>query len=159
MTEQIIRGSKTVFDLPLHENEAACVTTNGILRRDGLAVMGAGIAKIAAMRYPESQRVLAQNLKTQGNHAAFLGTYENQNSRFHLFSFPTKEHWRDPSSILLIQRSAEELVRLCEKHHIQKCYLPRPGCTNGKLHWEDVKRVLLMDDRFVIVSHERYDVQ
>jgi hypothetical protein len=39
-------------------------------------------------------------------------------------------------------------------------YLPRPGCGNGRLNWEDVKKILspiLKSDRFHIVTYSRTD--
>ena len=47
MREMTISGNVSIFDLPANPHEAACVTTNGMIRRDGRAVMGAGyIGKI-----------------------------------------------------------------------------------------------------------------
>ena len=39
-------------------------------------------------------------------------------------------------------------------------YLPRPGCGNGRLKWEDVKKLLspiLKSDQFYIVTYSRTD--
>lgn len=52
--------------------DAICVTTNGVTRSDGRAVMGAGVARIAADRYPGIDKVLGLQIIAGGNHARVL---------------------------------------------------------------------------------------
>ena len=122
------------------------ITTNGIVKSNGLAVMGRGIAKQAVDRVPEIQKQLAWKLNTSGNHVyAFL--------KHHMFSFPTKQDWRYPSNLELIGQSCREL----RTFSAGRVYLPRPGCSNGGLHWSEVKPVLekyLPEEWFVVVSLE-----
>lgn len=133
---------------------ARCITTNGMVRRDGQAVMGAGVALAAKQRYPDLPTILAKSLRRHGNHVAYLGYRDGA----HLYSFPTKHDWRDPSDIDLIRRSAEELrdLVLPDLERLQPVLLPRPGCGNGQLAWHDVKAEIegiLVEDAFVIVSY------
>lgn len=148
-----ITVTNTLFDAA-KPGDAICVTTNGILRHDGRAVMGADIAKAADTRF-DLAGILGKSLMTIGNHAAFL----KKCGGVAIFSFPTKNHWRDASDIKLIQRSAKELVQLKESFLVRSCYLPRPGCGCGGLDWPDVKAVLepILDDSFIIVTSSRYD--
>jgi len=46
-----LRGNYNIFELPQNPSEAMCITTNGIVKKDGKAVMGAGIAKQANSFY------------------------------------------------------------------------------------------------------------
>lgn len=155
-----VHDSRSIFYLPQGMTEAACVTTNGIVRKDGRAVMGRGIAKEADDLFHVSER-LAQLLKQYGNRAFNLGRY-NRNingsiSVFTLFTFPTKHHWKDLSDITLICKSAEELVAMCDKFGITKCYLPPAGCGNGGLDWEITVRPwlsMMLDDRFVVIFNK-----
>jgi hypothetical protein len=61
----------------------------------------------------------------------------------------------------LIERSARELLKIIELKRIKEAvYLPRPGCGNGRLKWEDVKKILspiLKSDQFHIVTYSRTD--
>ena len=92
-----------IFTLPNNkaEENIVCVTTNGIIKRDGTAVMGAGIAKTANLRFKVAEK-LADSLRTNGNVVSDLGTYYWKTSRFHLVAFPTKHDWRNPSDLQLI---------------------------------------------------------
>lgn len=101
--------------------DAFCVTTNGVVKKDGKAVMGAGI-----------DERLAFLLNNYGNNVYHLGSYEHGK----ILSFPTKIHWRDNSDIDLIKRSCIQLEQLIDKHGYTHVILPRPGCSNGKLSWE-----------------------
>ena len=126
---------------------AVCVTTNGIVCQTG-AVMGAGIAKEANMRYHLSNK-LGQMLDKNGNHVYDLGVYDNK----HLVSSPTKNHWHDPSDIKLIKQSCRELVALADANNWTEVLLPPVGCGCGGLDFNNqVKPVIetLLDDRFVI---------
>lgn len=113
----------------------ACITTNGIIKKDGMAVMGAGIAKQAASRYPDLPIKLADNLKRYGNRVFVYPSMK-------LITFPTKNNWRDNSDIELIKISCIQLVEVMVKFKIDNLWLPRPGCNNGKLEWEDVRKII-----------------
>ena len=127
--------------------DAVCVTTNGIVGKSG-AVMGAGIAKEANMRYNLSGK-LAQLLNENGNHVHDLGIYDNK----HVVSFPTKNHWRSGSDIKLIEQSCRELAALADENGWTEVLLPPVGCGCGGLDFDNqVKPVIepILDDRFII---------
>lgn len=152
---QALYTHEDIFHLPITFNgeEAVCVTTNGVIKKDGKAVMGKGIAKEADGRY-DLAGILATRLKETGNHVYPLKKIEEMGRSFWLFSFPTKHDWRDNSDLSLIVQSAWELVNYCNQWGIRRCYLTPPGCANGKLDWEaQVKPELekIFDDRFTIV--------
>ena len=63
------KGFANIFDLG---DDAICVTTNGMIKNDGLAVMGAGIAKEADNRY-KLARTFGQKLRETGNHVFDMG--------------------------------------------------------------------------------------
>jgi hypothetical protein len=123
-----------------------CITTNGVTKADGTAVMGAGIAKQAALKFPSLPRALGRKLRCLGNRVYF---FPEQN----IITFPTKYDWRDNSDLTLIARSCMELMGYLDSGTITYVALPRPGCSNGKLNWLDVKKVIepLLDHRVSIV--------
>jgi hypothetical protein len=146
----------------------ACITTNGEIRRDGKAVMGRGIAEQAKTRWPGIDVVLADELRKNGNVPNFIGyvdpflrwTYRWPPPKEHkqtlLWSFPTKDHWKDNSDINLIINSAKWLLHHAEDFPDIEIAIPRPGCSNGGLTWDYVSPHLaqVLDDRFTIITNE-----
>jgi hypothetical protein len=130
-----------------HSGAPVCITTNGIIKKNGELVMGAGIALQAKQRFPALPLKAGNAVKGYGNRTLYF--IEER-----LFTFPTKYDWRDPSDINLIGLSAHQLKAQCDQLGFNRVYLPRPGCSNGKLNWPDVDNVLrqILDDRFTIVS-------
>lgn len=153
MLEMSIGNNGNIFELP-QNNEAVCVTTNGIVKTNGQAVMGAGIAKQADQLFHLSN-LLGKYLKQYGNRAFNLGRFQRPNGNvFTVFSFPTKHDWKEDSDITLICKSAEQLMQMCDKFGITKCFLPPVGCGCGRLNYETTVKPWIeqiLDDRFVIV--------
>lgn len=122
-----------------------CVTTNGEIRSDGKAVMGAGVAKYVRDKFEGIDTILAHQLRNNGN---IVNTIWGNP---HIVSFPTKNKWRDKSCLVLIEDSLKSLSLLDGV-----IVIPRPGCSNGGLDWETCVKPLcekyLVDDRFIIVN-------
>lgn len=150
---RILKSNVDIFRMPNSINSAVCVTTNGMVKRDGHAVMGAGIAKQADKMFNLSTD-LGEKLRKNGNHVFYMGTITAYAKFYSLFTFPTKHDWRNNSDLLLIAQSAKELVAYCNRLNIHTCYLPPVGCGLGGLDWNtQVQPVLepILDDRFTIV--------
>lgn len=147
-----------IYELPNPSaNEAICVTTNGIVKQNGEAVMGAGIAKTANNFLQTNggqslSKQLGNYIKIHGNHVFDFGVCQ---FGYRVIAFPTKNAWWKNSDLNLINQSISELIDLCDKQNITKCYLPKPGCANGGLSWETQVKPLCesrLDDRFTVVS-------
>ena len=140
----LITKTRNIFDEP---GDAVCVTTNGVVKANGEAVMGAGIAKEANIRYNVAA-VLGCRLTASGNHCYVLGKFDGKN----LVSFPTKHDWRNDSSLELIEQSCHELVELADNNHWHVILLPMVGCGCGKLDFATVNNLLssILGDRFIL---------
>jgi hypothetical protein len=128
------------------ETAVIAITTNGSVTRDGRAIFGHGVARQAAVRFPELAGKLGSMVWEFGNHVFYLGTG--------IVSFPVEETpWSHPN-LRLIARSAEELRILASQSGWQQVVVPRPGCGGGGLMWQDVRPLLapFFDDRFVVIS-------
>jgi len=151
-----------------------CVTTNGFVKTDGAAVMGAGIAKQAKERFPGIDYRLGHHIMTKGNCVGII--WEDPI----ICSFPVKPttmkltskdqlvpHMRNKiklnttapggacvASLDIIRLSAHELFDLTEKNLWKHVCLTKPGCYNGNLRWEDVEPILdeIFDERFYIID-------
>ena len=121
------------------------ITTNGSITRDGRAIMGKGVARQAAERFPELRHQLGRLLQVRGNHVheIMLG----------LVSFPVEETPYSLPELRLIRRSAEELRLLADQCGWTQVLVPRPGCGGGGMRWQEVQPVLeeFFDDRFIVV--------
>ena len=128
---------------------ALCVTTNGMVKANGQAVMGAGMAKAFTKIYPQLPVILGQRLACGGNQVHYLLTQNN----VYILSFPTKHHWRDSSDLALIKNSAQTLAELAILKPYCTFVLPRPGCGLGGLSWfmvRDAISPMLPDNCWII---------
>lgn len=155
--------------------EHVCVTTNGDVNSGGRAVMGRGCALQAAKKWREAPIVLGELLRHRKNTPHILGlvgsnaslwnrgdmvydtfrSARREHSGSMLWSFPVKHHWHEQADIRLIVRSAALLRYLIDEYDpYTEVVIPRPGCGNGALRWEDVEPAIepILDDRFIIVS-------
>jgi O-acetyl-ADP-ribose deacetylase (regulator of RNase III) len=130
------------------ECDFLCITTNGVVKRNGELVMGKGIAKEAATRFPGIATELGTLVMCSGNHVYVAWHCGSLYKAGSLLSFPTKHDFRHKSDLALIEQSCVELRSLMEhyKNRLKKdvtVVLPRPGCGCGGLDWEkDVKQIL-----------------
>jgi hypothetical protein len=137
--------------------DAICCTTNYVLKKNGALVMGAGVAKAFAGKYPWlplnwGKRIAARNL-APGHHPGLFVTL--MPAPPHLVYFGTKWHWKDLSDLSLIKQNTLKLMELADILEWDNIILPRPGCSNGGLSWlGEVKPTLddFLDDRVTILS-------
>lgn len=124
-----------------------CVTTNSIVKPNGELVMGKGIALQAKNRYPKLPAILGKHVKSKGNIPCIVNIGTS-----YIVSFPTKNHFMNPSIPQLIIDSAKALAANLPVD--ATVALTRPGCGSGNLSWIDIKPMLepILDDRFTIYS-------
>jgi hypothetical protein len=108
-----------------HENGfSVVIPTNTTTRRDGTAVMGAGLAKQAADRFPGLPAAYGKWL--QGSHPEVPFAAPNR-----LFCIPTKRDWRRPSEMGLIESGVDWL---CQHYGRERVALPLLGAGLGGLN-------------------------
>ena len=139
---------ETIGDIWEHADrgEIIVITTNGSLTRDGRAIFGRGVARQAALRFPELADELGKLLAVQGSHVFDLGNG--------VVTFPVEETpWSLPD-LRIIARSARELRLLADHSGWQRIIVPRPGCGGGGLSWKEVKPLLesCFDHRFLVID-------
>ena len=132
--------------------DLVCITTNGFVKSGGEAVMGRGCALEATKKFKNIKKNLGKLLKTNGNKVQIV----DETSEYYLVSFPVKHNWWEEADIELIESSCYQLMKMIADKNT-KVLLPRPGCGNGKLAWENVKEVIesILDDRIYIVHFKR----
>jgi len=135
--------------------DAICLTTNGFIKKDGSAVMGAGNAKQARDLYKGIEYKVGQCIKDAGNNVQILSDVLTDDGFKPFIIFPVKYNWWEKADLELLERSTLQLVNLSNSHTWKKIILPRPGCYNGKLKWlSEVKPILqkYLDERFYVIS-------
>lgn len=137
----------------LAKGSVLVITTNGSRKALGGAIMGRGCAKQAADIWPDFPRLLGDALEQHGNSVncfPVLGDPEYEA----VVTFPVKDKWWESARLSLIDKSAEELVKLADQEGWKHVFVPRPGCGAGKLDWSNVRPILQsrFDDRFIIVD-------
>lgn len=136
-----------IWDYPA---DYRCVTTNGIIMKNGELVMGGGIALQAKLRYPALPARLGKLVKMFGNKPFFF-------DEFNIISFPTKQDWKNDSIMELIESSAKDIAAFGHINSNKVIAMTRPGCGLGGLVWSDVKKVIspIFDtDQFVVCHYE-----
>ena len=128
------------------QGDIIVITTNGSLARDGRGIVGRGVAKQAAVRFPELAEKMGRLITAQGSHVFDVGNG--------IVTFPVEETpWSLPD-LRIIARSAQELRQLVDDSGWNRIIVPRPGCGGGGLAWKDAQPLLTpwFDERFVVIS-------
>lgn len=147
-----------------------CIPSNGYVTKAGKAVMGRGVARQAARRWPQLPTTLGLNLTTHGNRVMFIehrvlcfptkrvsGISDGSNIVKHLRRrFPPGRPcpgWAMRSSLQRISWSLLQLDVLRKLGGFGDVYLPRPGCGAGGLAWTQVEPLCKQWEDWLIVMH------
>lgn len=122
-------------DLLQADAEALVNTVNCV------GVMGKGIALQFKRRYPDMftayEKACRRHEVTIGN-MFVVETGQLQGPRY-IINFPTKKHWRPPSSLAYVDAGLVDLVDVLRKCDIKSVAIPPLGVGNGGLDWADVE--------------------
>lgn len=145
---------EAVGDLFEYPADAIVIPTNLTVKRDGSAVMGAGVALEAARRWLWLPLSLGARLQRDRQRACT--TFFETGDSFAVICLPTKRDWRKPADLDLIRIEAGRLAMYADLTGWQTIALPRLGCglKTGQLDWETQVRPLLsaiLDSRFIVV--------
>ncbi|EGQ26880.1 appr-1-p processing protein [Sporosarcina newyorkensis 2681] len=110
-----------------------------------VGVMGKGIALQFKQAFPDVFKQYAKDCKSgdvQVGKMHVVPVHGLAAPKF-IINFPTKEHWRNPSSIVYIREGLQDLVRVIEQLDIQSIAIPPLGCGNGGLDWSAVRPYII----------------
>jgi hypothetical protein len=133
--------------------DAYVITTNFSMRKDGHAVMGRGCALEAKEKWPDVSLLLGALLRTNEHRVHVLRIIRKDR---YLISYPVKFFFSERADLDLITVSAEQLRNLAQDLGLKNIVMPRPGCGNGGLRWEEVKLEIggFLDERFIVCRYE-----
>lgn len=119
------------------------IPTNAGWRKDGSAVMGRGVAKQAADRWPNLPKRYGSECRRCSGYP-FVVAYPPKK----MILFPTKPlfklmpelSWQQPASLELIERLLPSLMYITSE--AEKVFLPALGCGAGELTIDQVYPIL-----------------
>lgn len=122
--------------------------------------MGKGIAYQFKQAFPENflgyEKVCKKGLLRPGK----LFIFEEKNKI--IINFPTKDKWRNKSTLNMIEDGLDELVRVLKLEEPSSVAIPPLGCGNGGLLWPEVKPLIeskisiLETTKFYIYEPSKY---
>lgn len=118
-------------------------TANPIINKQGLAVMGRGIALQLAERVPTIRRDFAERMRLLAEfwgpcNCDIIDRYDDQSVGF----FMVKDHWKNQARLDIIERSCKELDSWIMDDAMDRVDLNFPGIGNGKLKRGDVLPII-----------------
>ena len=115
--------------------EAIVITVNTV------GVMGAGIALEASYRWPHVDASYQEACRSK-----LIGPGKCQwltADTKHVVLFPTKIHWRQPSTIQLVRAGMADLHSEISRREITSIAMPHLGCSHGGLSWTSVRPIVV----------------
>ncbi len=129
-----------------HDADWRGITTNATIKNNGEIVMGRGCAREAKEKYRHIPTELATVIRLYGNDVHWFHPER-------LFSFPVKHNWWEQADFDLIKKSAYQLNEVAKYATDKTFLLPKPGCGNGGLRWEDVRPLIkYLPDNVLIID-------
>ncbi len=126
-------------DLLQDEAEVLVNTVNTV------GVMGKGVALAFKNAFPHNFAVY--QLACRNKELAIGGLIVVRDSNLlsgdkTIINFPTKTHWRLPSEYAYIVQGLIALHKYLSENAVKSIAMPAPGCGNGGLDWNIVKRLI-----------------
>ncbi len=152
MIEQIGNYLTTSFakehadDVFLFTANNVVAKVNNTLHADHKLVMGAGAAKSFLQLFPMSDYLFADRIAAIPRYGCFTVKYTNTRMSYRMpefiGAFQTKYHWRDPSSLELIEYSTNKLKEMAERNPHFTYHLNYPGIGLGGLDINKVRETI-----------------
>lgn len=106
-----------------------------------VGVMGKGLAKQFAMRYPEIIEPYKLDCDAGKICMGRVKLYDVPNGRY-VVCFPTKWSWRSKSRLKDVDDGLCSLRAMVVRHGLESMAIPALGCGLGGLRWEDVQPMI-----------------
>ncbi len=145
--------------------EAKVIPTNGVTKDAGgypkvaQAVMGAGLAKQVAQKWPALPFLLGARLEETGNRVYIFHVpmHLRESLRcLYIITFPTKHHWRDAGDYMLLKQSVEQLDDIAVALGLKNVLVPLVGTGLARLDPAVVLDYLdrTLDNTFTLVEYD-----
>lgn len=119
-----------------------------------VGVMGKGLALQFKRAFPDNYvayEAACRRKEVRIGKIFLFDRGENARPKY-ILNFPTKTHWRLPSRLEYIRAGLTDLVHVIQERGIRSIAVPPLGVGNGRLNWDDVRR--LMEEAFRPIEHD-----
>lgn len=116
--------------------------------------MGKGIAYQFKLKYPEMNKEYINKCKRNELIPGKLHCYNTGNKL--IINFPTKNKWREKSTMDYVTSGLDELVEIINTHNIPSIAIPPLGSGNGGLIWAEVKEIIIQKLKIISESVDIY---
>lgn len=112
-----------------------------------VGVMGAGLALAISNRRPDinpQYKKLCNSGAVAVGRCACITSKNSEKDKKNILLFPTKAHWKEPSSVKIIESGLKHLVENYKELGITSLALPALGCGLGQLDYiKDVRPLMV----------------
>jgi O-acetyl-ADP-ribose deacetylase (regulator of RNase III) len=108
-----------------------------------VGVMGAGLACQVKHTFPDVFRAYAAACQRDELRTGIVIAHPTGTNPRYVVSFPTKQHWRDPSKLEWIEQGLIGLRETIDDLGIRSIAIPPLGCGLGGLDWPDVRGLIV----------------
>lgn len=122
-----------------------------------VGVMGKGLAKQFADRYPEMLATYKSDYRAGLLRVGQISWFFHDDNRPTIANFPTKRDWRNPSRLEWIDEGLQTLSRALARMDIPSVAIPPLGCGLGGLTYSDVYSLIekhFLDSRILVEVYE-----
>ena len=102
-----------------------------------VGTMGAGLAKQFRDQYPAMYQQYLKSCRAHLLKPGLVQVFQHSPSRT-IVNLPTKDHWRNPSTLTHVESGLIALNTALEEHDIRSVAVPALGAGLGGLKWPEV---------------------
>lgn len=107
-----------------------------------VGVMGAGVAKVCAQRYPDVFAIYKAACDSGALRPGTTLIVERPQAPTHVALLPTKDHWRQPSQLEWVKSGLVDLERAAQDPAISSISMPALGAGLGGLAFAPVQEAV-----------------